>query len=112
MSETVREIEISIDMLKDKVAKAEMLERLEKNADFKAYVLEGFCEKHALGLITKRVSPSFQSENNRFYMDGQLNAIGNLQLYMQFTRQEGELARQAIADAELEKDRAMEEDKN
>lgn len=109
MTEAIREIEVSIDLLKEKVAKAEMLERLEKNPDFKAFILEGFCEKHALGLVTKRVAPNFQDEKNKFYMEGQLTAIGNLKLYMQFIKQEGEIAIQAIKDAESEKDRVLEE---
>lgn len=109
MTEAVREIEISIDLLKEKVARAEMLERLEKNPDFKAFILEDFCEKHALGLVTKRVAPNFQDEKNRFYMEGQLSAIGNLKLYMQFVKQEGDIAVHSIEAAEAEKDRALEE---
>lgn len=109
MTEGIREIEVSIELLKKKVRKAELLERLENNADFKEFIMEGFCKEHALGLIAKKASPSFQDEKNKFYMDGQLSAIGNLQLYMQFTRQEGEIAKQAIFDSEVEKERLIEE---
>ena len=110
MSNVAKQIEVSIEDLKKKVAKNELLKRLEKNRDFKRFILEDYCEVHALGLIRKKVSPAYQDDMNQAYIKDQLTAVGSLQLYMQFTRQEAKIAAEAIQTAEEELELAREEE--
>lgn len=109
MSEVVREIEMSMEMTKEKIRQAEVLERLEKLPDFEEFILKGFCEKHALGLVSKRVSPNYQDPVNSKYIEDQLKAVGSLKLYFRYIKQEGALARESLKTAETERDLALEE---
>ena len=109
MSDVVKEIEMSMEITKKKIDIQDCLNRLSKNTDFKKFILEGFCKDHALGLIAKKVSPNFQDDMNKSYIEGQLSAVGHLQLYMRFVQQEGEMAKESLKAAEEEKSRALEE---
>ena len=110
MTDVVKEIEMSMEAAKQKIEKAELLDRLCNNGDFKKLILDGFCEEHALGLISKRVSPNYQNEANKQYIEGQLTAVGHLKLYMQFVFQEGQMAKDSLEAATEERNRALEED--
>lgn len=111
MSEAVREIEMSMELTKVKIEKMEALNRLKENPDFKAIILDDFMGERRMGdLLTKQMSPSFQDPANKLYVDNQLNAIGSLKLFMLYTEQEANMAKQALADAEDERNRVMEEE--
>lgn len=110
MSDVVKEIEMSMEAVKQKIEKAELLERLCNNSDFKKLFLDGFCEEHALGLLSKKVSPNYQDPANQQYINGQLSAVGHIKLYMQYVRQEGQIAISSLKEAMEERDRALEED--
>jgi len=111
MSENVvQEIEVSMELLKKKIALAEVLNRLEQNKDFQEFILDGFCKEHALGLVSKRVSPAFQQEMNKKYIEDQLTAIGSLQLYMRFVKDEAKVSKKNLDEAIEERNRAMEKE--
>lgn len=111
MSENVvREIELSMEDIKAKIAKGALLERLCENEDFKAYILDDFMGKNRLqDLLTKTVSPSFQNATSKLYVDSQLTAVGALRMFMLYTEQEAAQAKQALLTAEEERERALEE---
>jgi hypothetical protein len=110
MSDTVLEIELSMDMAKKKIELLEVLERLKENPDFKAFVSVGFMgEERIRDLLTKKVSPSFQDVNNKMYVDSQLQAIGAFRMFTLYVEQEGRMAKQALTEAEEERNRALEE---
>lgn len=109
MSDVVKEIEISMETVKKKIEKAELLERLCKNSDFKKLFLDDFCDHHALSLLSKKASPNYQDSANQQYINGQLSAVGHINLYMQYIRQEGQIAREALKEATEERNRALEE---
>lgn len=110
MSETIREIEMTMDAAKKKVEKLELLERLKENFDFKAFILEEFMGKDRIqDLITKKVSPAFQDAANKLYIDSQLQAIGAFRMFMLYIEQEGRMAKQALIEAEEERIRALNE---
>lgn len=106
----IREIEASMESLKRKVAKAERLERLLDNPDFKEFIMEDFMGKSRIqDLLTKKVSPSFQDPANKLYIDTQMGAIGAFRMYLMLTEQEGASAKEGLAMAEDERNRAIEE---
>jgi len=110
MSETVREIEMSMEAAKAKIEKLEVLNRLRENPDFKAFILDDFMGKERMeDFLTKQMSPSFQDPANKLYVDNQLNAIGSLKLFMLYAEREANIAKQALYEAEDERNRALEE---
>lgn len=103
---TVQEIEISMEAIKSNIRKGEVLTRLCENADFKELILDGFMgEKRLQDLLTKKVSPAFQSDSNKLYVDTQTTAIGALRMFMLLTEQEAAMAKDALVQAQEELDR-------
>lgn len=105
-------IELSIQQAKKTIAKAETLERLCLNPDFKAFFLEGFLKDHAVRLVHLKASMGCQDENNQRYIKSQLDAVGQLNLYMQLVRQEAEVARNGLDADREERERILEEEAN
>ena len=109
MSDVI-EIEMAMEAYKQKIAKAEALNRLMDNSDFKEVILDSFMgQRRLLDLATKRVSPSFQDPVNKGYVESQLSAVGALKMFMMLVEQEGLVAYEALASAEEERAMALEE---
>ena len=97
----VTEIEMTMEAYKQKITKAEALDRLMDNKDFKEVILDGFMGRsRLLDLATKRVSPNFQDPVNKGYVEAQLSAV---------VEQESMISREALASAEEERALALEE---
>lgn len=106
-----QKIELSMKALKTKIRRGDLLERLIANPDFKEFILDGFMGKERLqDLVAKTVSHNFQDPANKLYVDSQLTAIGALRVFLLLTEQEASIAKEALASAEEEKLRALEEE--
>ena len=106
-----QKIELSMKALKTKIRRGDLLERLIDNPDFKEFILDGFMGKERLqDLVAKTVSHNFQDPANKLYVDSQLTAIGALRVFLLLTEQEASIAKEALASAEEEKLRALEEE--
>ena len=106
----VIEIEMTMEAYKQKIAKAEALDRLMDNKDFKEVILDSFMgQRRLLDLATKRVSPNFQDPVNKSYVESQLSAVGALKMFMMLVEQEGVVSLEALASAEEERAMALEE---
>ena len=109
MSDVI-EIEMTMEAYKQKIAKAEALNRLMDNKDFKEVILDSFMgQKRLLDLATKRVAPNFQDPVNKTYVENQLSAVGALNMFMMLVEQEAAVAYEALASAEEERAMALEE---
>ena len=109
MSDVI-EIEMAMEAYKQKIAKAEALNRLMDNKDFKEVILDSFMgQRRLLDLATKRVSPSFQDPVNKGYVENQISAVGALNMFMMLVEQEAAVAYEALASAEEERAMALEE---
>jgi hypothetical protein len=85
MSETqeqINEVEMSIADAKKAVQRRDAMYRLEKNKDFKALILEGFMEKHAVRQVMLKASPQMQSPELQAMVDMQITAIGQFKQFM------------------------------
>ena len=106
-----QKIELSMKALKTKIRKGDLLDRLMDNPDFKEFILDGFLGQTRLqDLAVKRVSPNFQDPANKLYVDSQLTAAGAFRYFLMLTEQEAQIAKEALASAEEEKLRALDEE--
>ena len=106
-----QKIELSMKALKTKIRRGDLLKRLIDNPDFKEFILDGFMGKERLqDLVAKTVSHNFQDPANKLYVDSQLTAIGAFRVFLLLTEQEASIAKEALASAEEEKLRALEEE--
>ena len=71
-------IEISIAEARKCIEFADRLAALEKNADFKAIILDDYLKENALRLVRVKADPSFQASEQQDFVIKQLDAIGIL----------------------------------
>ena len=93
-------IELSTEQAKEKIALAEALERLQKNRDYKKIFTNKFFNTHATRLVKLKADMRMQDEPNQKYINSQIDAIGQLNQFMLFVKQEGVIAEQTIASNE------------
>ena len=109
-ADTIETLELSIDQAKAKIAKAEALDRLHENEDFKNIFLDGYLTSFAAEMVARKASPAGQAERNQKFIDGQICAIGNMQVYMQLIFQEGNVAADSLEADREELQRAHSEE--
>ena len=90
-------IQHAIDTAKDQVKKAESLERLWRNKDFQALVVNGFMLEEAAHAIRNSVCTVF-SEESRKALIGKAQAAGYLSEYFDHIRRAKENAEVTIRD--------------
>lgn len=102
------QIEESIKSAKARVAKAEALERLTANADFRMLVADGYLKDNAVRLTHLYGSGSLQ-EDQRIASERDLHAIGSLNRYFYNIIRDGNQAESDIASAEYTKQELLAE---
>ena len=80
--------------------KLDALERLERNADYKAIVLDGYIKDKALDSVSMLAHPSVKSQGQRGDVMEDLVAISNFQYYVFMIRQLGAGAKADLEDME------------
>lgn len=98
-SEDIRQIELTIESAHEAVAKAEALERLQDNPDFKLVIKEGYFVKESCRLIRARGlrSANFETqENMRVLIERDMEGISTLGAYFGLIFQEGNAAAEAL----------------
>lgn len=97
----------TIEQAKKQVEKLEALKRLEQNNDFKAIILDGYCDAQSdvlVSLLSQAASKQQYKERCE-----KLKAISYLKQFLLCVRLEGEQAEAALKDPEIYKE--MEESK-
>ena len=105
--DTVQEIEANISKLKQFVDLELALERLEKNADFKKVISEGYLKDEAIRLVHAKADPHLQSPDKQAGVVGQIDAIGRLVTYFRGITQNANLARKSIEADEETRDEIL-----
>lgn len=107
MNENLDELTFNVQNLEQEIAgckiaieRAEQLERLEKNPDFKELFTEGFLEKHAVRQVLLRAHPGLQDEKQQKMIELQMTAIGGLKQFLVSVFTEGRNAREQLAQSE------------
>jgi hypothetical protein len=102
MSNAVEEIQVDIEDAKLAVEKADQLDRLHQNADFKALIVDGYFKSQAADLVQQKAYPSFQTPEIQAAISRSIDAIGELQQYFSGIFQQGMLQEEAIRQAQNE----------
>lgn len=88
MSEsTIKDLERSISIAKNKIALADALQRLQKNTDFKTVIEQGYLTDEALRLVGLLADPNMQEDSKQASVHTQLSAISNLRAYFRISVQ-------------------------
>jgi len=98
----IESIEEAIVAARVMVERAEALNRLKNNKDFKAIILDHYGVQYASDLVRTKVEPFLQADKDQKYIEGQLLAIGHLSLFMNTLLQQGLNAKDAIQSQEEE----------
>ena len=103
-------IEISMEQAKQKIKRAEALNRLYENPEFKELFVEGYMKEFAAEMVSRKASMNAQEEKNQKFIDNQITAIGHMQLYMSLLAQEGRVAKETLEADEQEIERILAEE--
>lgn len=91
----------TIDTTHD-VEMGEALARLEKNADFKKVIMDGYCGEKAEASVSLLAVPQIKAEGRRADIMEDLVSISNLKFYFQMIKQFHEAATDPILSSEEE----------
>jgi hypothetical protein len=89
-------MQLTLEQAKTWVTQAEMLERLERNRDFKKLFTEGLLRDEAVRLVHVRKSAETDAETRVGY-DSLIDAIGELNDFLRSIKIKGEAAAKALA---------------
>ena len=106
----LKQVEISIELAKKKVALGECLERLLKNPDFKKLFMEEYLKDYAVHLVKNKASMGMQDDANQKFIDAQINAIGNVDQFLRFTSMEAYQAKMSLTADEQTMEEILEEE--
>lgn len=107
--EEFQSIERNIADAKDIASVGEALERLKKNKDFKAVILEGYFKAEAIRLVHLRGDPAFQTPERKQSILNQIDAIGILSGFFYQIEHKTRMAEQAIRSGEEELEEMLKE---
>lgn len=108
MSE-VNEIEQNIEVLKNQIALRDQVLKLEKNRDFKAIILEGFCTKEAAKYVQTAGNPNLSKEAREDALNLAL-ASGHVLRFLEVIKAMGNAAEARLPRYEEELDNARAEE--
>lgn len=100
--DVIQEIELHMDEAKSAIAKADALERLFSNPDFKEVIVDGYFEKEAIRLVHLKGDPSMQDETRQANLIKEMDGIGSLKGYISAVFRQAEMAQRSIEDDEAE----------
>lgn len=103
-------IELSMKHAKKAIDSKVALERLTRNRDFKAIVLEGYFESEAVRLVLLKSDPNMQSDESQKEILKQIDAIGSLRQYLRNVMHMGDMAGKAMEDYEQSREEILQEE--
>lgn len=106
----IEKIEISIDTAKKHINNAEAFKRLQKNADFKKIIEEGYFENNTTRLVFLMTDPQFESEAKQILLKNEMIAISGLFKYFKTITVMGDQYKQALLDDENTQSEILRED--
>jgi len=92
----LEKIELNIAQAKVLVEYSDALLKLEKNPEYIKIFEEDFFKNNIIRLVKLKAAPQVQDEKNQAYIDGQINAIGQLDQYLTGIRVQGNSAKVAM----------------
>ena len=100
----IQEIEVSIEEAKKIAKRAERVRRLEKNADFKALILDGYFTEEAARLVHLATDHQVIQGGHLEFVMNDLKGIGALKRYLTAALQLGDIAANTVKEYQEELD--------
>ena len=107
--EQLEQIEISIIQAKENIAKADALDRLRNNDDFKLVMFDGYFEKEASRLVLLKADPSVQDDTSVRQVEKSIDAIGYVHQYFRTIYQIAGMSRRAVGEDETTREELIQE---
>jgi len=108
-AQDLEQIELQIEDAKKKVARRQMLLRLEQNQDFKELIQKGFLEDHAVRQVLLKAHPGMQSEAVQQMLNQQITAIGGFKQFLIQVNLEGYNAEEDLVNDEATQEELLNE---
>lgn len=105
----IEQIERGIAQSKAQIERSDALERLQRHADFKKIISEGYFKDEALRLIDLKADPGWQKPEQQAHVVAMIDAIGTLKGYFRSIEHTGAMARKVLPDYEADLITAQEE---
>ena len=102
METEVQEINIEINEAREWVERAEALERLSDNEDFKLLISEGYFKEEAARIVGLKADPQFifAGKEQMKFLNVLETGVGALQQYFRQIRMQGRAATESLSDME------------
>ena len=100
MNSDIEQLEHSIQISKKSVDLGNALERLLRNRDFKAVIMEGYMKDEAIRLVHLKADPAMQTPASQHSIVSQIDAIGAVTSYLNEVRRQADQSKKVIHDAE------------
>jgi len=110
MSDTLHEVEISIEEAKEKIECLDALNRLHGNKDFELVINTGYFKNKAAEIVLAKADPEMQNEDKQKSCIKTIDAIGELRQYFAVITQLGQMARRDLAEHEQTREEVLDED--
>lgn len=108
IEQEIEQVEISLQQAKEQIERAEALDRLHQNKDFRKMILEGYFKEEASRLVLLKGDINLSKEAEE-HCDKMINGIGVLRAYFQTVYHFGNMAEKAIADHEAAREELLQE---
>lgn len=105
-----KQIEITLEAAKTKVAEGDAMRRLIDNADFKKVFTEGYFKEYAAGLVCQKALPQMQTDDIQRDIDNSIIGVGQVREYIRAVLAEANQAAQSIKGLDSEMELALEEE--
>ena len=110
MSQEIQQLELEIEEAKKAVDLRDTLIRLEQNKDFDAIILVAYLREHAINLVHAKGDFALQKEDQQRQLVRDIDAIGALKTFLVSIKQQGNMAEQALHEAEDTRVELLKED--
>lgn len=92
------QIEVSLEQVRELIAKRDMAIKLSNNREFKKLVLEGYFKEEAARLASVSAEPALEARREAIF--GEIMAISNFRQYLDGIVRTGDMAAENLAEYE------------
>lgn len=96
-------MDLAIAADKMSIELAERVDRLKRNVDFKAVIIEHYLHDYAAELVHSKALFCNQDKKQQLFIDGQLSGIGHLRQFFDILSTDGITAQASLASNEEER---------
>lgn len=106
----MKQIDISITVAREAIAKRDQLNRLLNNKDFQDIIEQGYFKDQASEYVLLKADPSMQESDKQRSLDNGIIGVGELRQFFISILQQGNMSEKAIEDDMATRDELLEEE--